>query len=396
MNRFDEIAKVLEYYKLRTLKTNIKEIKRKEVYNFLVRYGLTNDDYMQGIAYKYDAEFALWKRRYKNDPFLRVYETDLQKEFLQFNSTTRGEDHIKIYVSLGRNEIEEGVNRIFDYISKNKMDTVSKVAKYDRSDVIVLRMANEEDATKLINYINSDTFFKKYARKTNPFLMRQGVVGLAYDKYLSYNSVVALVLANYLNEKIKSNNLDKISLNDLRSYLLRLYKDTFMTQTNLENFTKIPEVKGNLDKLPHSEADILLNYMHVLNAMYINLTSNEYKDYIKAYRTSKNEKINKKYKAKMDETLNSPYKNINPKALLDSYIEYALQKYGSREMVEEYLSNYLYGNDSAITRDMGYRKYFLNSMDRDTFATIIGENIGTYIATVEMNLNNQKRKVSSR
>ena len=81
---------------------------------------------------------------------------------------------------------------------------------------------------------------------------------------------------------------------------------------------------------------------------------------------------------------------------VDSYIEYALQKYGSREMVEEYLSNYLYGNDSAITRDMGYRKYFLNSMDRDTFATIIGENIGTYIATVEMNLNNQKRKVSSR
>ncbi len=396
MNRFEEIEKILEYYKERTIKKNLQPIKRKEVYNFLVRYGLTNDEYMEGIAYKYDDKFENWKKRYENDSFLRVYETDLQKDFLQLNTAKRETNCLKLYVSLGREYIDEGVNIIFDYISKNKIDTVSKIAKYDRSDVIVLRIINEEDATKIINLINNNPLFKGNARKTNPFLMRQGVVGLAFDNHLSYNTIVAMILTEYLNEKIDSKKLGDVSLNDLRSYLLKLYKDTFMTQENLDKFANIQEVQQSFERLPYSETEILLNYMHVLNAMYINITSNKYEDYIKAFRTSKSNKINAKYGEKINHTLNSQYQNINPKALLDSYIEYALQKYGSREIVEGHLSSYLYGNDNAITRDMDYRKYFINSLDRDTFAEIIGENIGTYIAGIELNINKGQQNTGAR
>jgi hypothetical protein len=169
-----------------------------------------------------------------------------------------------------------------------------------------------------------------------------------------------------------------------------------MTQENLDKFANIQEVQQSFERLPYSETEILLNYMHVLNAMYINITSNKYEDYIKAFRTSKSNKINAKYGEKINHTLNSQYQNINPKALLDSYIEYALQKYGSREIVEGHLSSYLYGNDNAITRDMDYRKYFINSLDRDTFAEIIGENIGTYIAGIELNINKGQQNTGAR
>ncbi len=394
MNRFDEITELLEYYKRRTYNTNIKKIKIKDVHNHLVRYGLSNEEYIEGIAYKYDDEFEKWKKRYKNNPFLYVYESKYQLDFLQFVSENRDVDRLKLYISIGRNNIEEAANRIFDYISKNKMHSISRVAKYDGSDVIVLRMAKEEDTTKLINYINSDPFFTKNCRKTNPFLMRQGVVGLAFDKYLSYNNVVAMLLTEYLNNHIKNNTLKNVTLNDFKSYLLEMYRDTFMTQTNLTNFEQLPVVLDSIEKLPHSEVDILLNYMHIINGIYTNISSNDYTDYIKAYRTSKSENINKKYGESIKQTLESKQKKVNPQAILDNYIKYAFQKYGSIAEVESHLVNYLYGNESAITRDNGYRKEFINNLDINTCNYIIKNNISEYVTKVinESNIKNVKNR----
>ena len=172
MNNPVEINEFLKYYaKIYKQKPELP-ILRDTIYHGLMTYGLKEEE-KQDNSIKY--MFNKWIEHYKNTNLI-VYESELQKRFLQFHSSNgrNSEDYVKIYVTFAKEDIELCVMQIFDFIGQNKFETYSKVSDVIRSDAIVLRMANINDAKKVINFINTNLYLSSKARKTNPFLIKNG------------------------------------------------------------------------------------------------------------------------------------------------------------------------------------------------------------------------------
>lgn len=107
---------------------------------------------------------------------------------------------MKIYLSFSKEDVFECVNMIFDYIDQNELSTLSKVADVRRSDEVVLRMSNVEDAKKLLEFINNNEYLSTRAKPVNPFLIKSGVAGLANDRLLSYNETLSFIIAEYFKK----------------------------------------------------------------------------------------------------------------------------------------------------------------------------------------------------
>ena len=139
--------------------------------------------------------------------------------------------------------------------NQNNFATYSKVSDVVRSDSVVLRMVNPDEANKVINFINNDPYLSSKARKTNPFLMKSGVVGIASDKKLSYNSTLAYLITKYFKETA---NYDNVGYNDFKRFSQKYFNDVFINQTKLEDF------------IYDEDFDILKNYsqVEIQNAMY--------------------------------------------------------------------------------------------------------------------------------
>ena len=179
MNNPVEIEEFLKYYaRIYNQNPNLP-IVRDTIYHGLTTYGISDEE-KKNKSIKY--MFPKWINYFKNSN-LHVYESDMQKHFLQFHTsdgrTTEG--HVKIYATFAKEDMESCVIRIFDYISKNNFATYSKVSDVVRADSIVLRMVNPKEADKVINFINNDQYLSGKARKTNPFLMKVGVVQLPFS-----------------------------------------------------------------------------------------------------------------------------------------------------------------------------------------------------------------------
>ena len=87
-------------------------------------------------------------------------------------------------------------------------------------------------------------------------------------------------------------------------------------------------------------------------------------------------------------------KNVNnnlqyAKNIVDNYILYAEQKYGYSD-IHIYLSDYLRGNESAITRDNNYRDLFSEYLEPSIVLSITGPNIDSYIQNVASYYMNQE------
>ena len=219
---------------------------------------------------KYGDYFISWKNHFKDNPNLQVYEDQRQNHFLQFNNASYVEPSYKLYLNFPADSVEDCVKILFDYIADNKMMTISKVSDCPRADSIVLRMVNKEDTIKVINFINDHPLLSSCARETNPFLMRSGVVGLAYDDWLSYNGMVAYMLQKYFSFKVTSNSLENISLGDFRGFIYKFYKDIIFNKDNLEQFLNDDYIKSELSNSKHiSKGKFLSNVKDIFEMMAI-------------------------------------------------------------------------------------------------------------------------------
>ena len=80
----------------------------------------------------------------------------------------------------------------------------------------------------------------------------------------------------------------------------------------------------------------------------------------------------------------------NTKKVIDDYIVYAIQKYGSIEEVIQRLINYCYGNTNIITRDNDFRNRFINVVSKEKIAKITSNDISSYVINI---LNNFNKKI---
>ena len=278
MNRQDNINKFLLYCK-KLIMSNRSSMSRYDFYDLFQRYGISNYD----VAPAYGQIFSSWLDRYKETDNINVYVSEQQRGFLQFSNSHHKSNHLKIYLSISPQHLEKVGNIIFDYLAEHDLGHQSKVAKMDRSDVIVLRLEDLNDAPFVLNYINSNPYIKSVARAVNPFSMDCGVTGITYDGLLSYNMTVSLMLENYFNEKINSNTLNDVSVSDFKNFVNTYYQDVFVNRNKLNDFINQEEVKDEISRIKRSkpyenrvEEKILINYMHVINNLNTSLDSNNY------------------------------------------------------------------------------------------------------------------------
>lgn len=379
MNSPVEIEEFLKYY-ARIYKQNpTLPILRDTIYHGLATYGISVEE-QQNKSIKY--MFPNWIKHFQNSN-LHVYESDMQKRFLQFHTsdgrTTEG--HVKIYVTFSKEDMESCVIRIFDFISQNKFATYSKVSDVVRADSVVLRMVNPNEANKVINFINNDPYLSSKARKTNPFLMKVGVVGIASDKNLSYNSTVAFLITKYFKNTA---NYDHVSFNNFKLFAKNFFNDVFINQTKLQDFIFDEEFLNNKKRF-NSEGEALTNFYEVFKLINMSLNENtNMNDFsthvLMTQNKESSQRLSKYYDVSIRNIENKPVvNNINRKELLDEYIRYAIKKYNGVDSTLNYLKAYLNGNQNAITRDNNFRANFAKYLSPKEIINMINGNIEDYV-----------------
>ena len=159
-------------------------ISEEYVYDLLENYGFTEEELKRGKNYKHYFEY--WESNFQDKRNVRVFCSPQQKSFLQFHNTkSRDAEYMKLYVSLDSDNIFAGVDSIFRFLESQNIEHASKVSSKTRSDSIVLRIRKQEDVKKVLDFINTNPLLSTNCHPTNPFLMRHGVVGMAYDNNIS-------------------------------------------------------------------------------------------------------------------------------------------------------------------------------------------------------------------
>ena len=364
MNRAQEIDNLLKYMYDGFREYNIP-INLDNVYIALCNYGFDEKE----TQVRTDSLFPLWIERYKDKPNLTVEQDPRQLNFLQFyNQKTDESKHLKLYVSLAPNAYYEGINLIFDFIEKNNMKTSSKVSDRFRSDEIVLRLEDNEDVEKVISFINNNQFLVENARPTNPFLNREGIVGIGYDDTVSYNSTIAYFLVDYL-KVTKTPGYD-----DFVKYFYTRYVNLFQNKSELKDFVNSEHFRNNCERIKvvypkifNHEIYLENNYKIVFEAIFNNIYGDSYKNLYGCVEESKkifeNSVIVDKYQ------------------LLVQYICYAYFKkfnYNANSVVET-LARYSSGDQNAITRDNNFRFKFMYNLRPEDIVNITNGDIVSYV-----------------
>ena len=310
MTRIEEIENFLSDFARFYIENPNKEIENEDFYLRLKNYGFSNNELLDR---KIDDNFKKWEIHFNTAKSLRVF-SDTRSSFLQFINYgfSSDSDCIKLYLSFGKNDIYECVNIIFDYIVKENIKTFSKVANVIRSDGVILRIPDVDDAVKIINFINNDNFLKTKCRITNPFLMRCGYVGMAYDKALSYNDVLSNILQKYFTKKREMHSLDRVSLNDFANFVIDVYNRYFINGDAIYCKDIIRQYdKGDFEHLE----DLILNYDNVFALIIYSLDKNtDVNMYFKLISQFQNKNIShekkEKYFQKIKEKLYQYFINI--------------------------------------------------------------------------------------
>lgn len=390
MNRSKQIDEFLNYWAAIYSQNLNYPISKETLYGALMEYGLTIQERQNPSI---ESLFPAWESYFQNNPDLHVYRDNRQYCFLQFMSRgDKGTQHVKLYLSYPPDKIEYCVKKIFAFVAANHMTNGSKVADRVRSDSVVLRMTNYDDALKVMNFINRDPELVMYAKPTNPFMMKNGKVGVSYDDNLSFNSTLAFMLEQYFIQCRKTNSLERVNSNHFREYINNFLNTVFKDGKSLQQFKNYQEIARMVPRF-NSVGDALVNYEQVLKLMMMQLDDRMDMDkfrsfYVDAKNSSKNQQMADYYNQLVNNAYRTDRKlektaSMEEIAIINGYINFAIQKYGNRESVIAYLQKYIEEeNIKAITRDGGMREKFIAGMTPKRAKFIMADDISAYVTQI--------------
>ncbi len=208
------------------------------IYNYLIFRNVSEKD--RGLDFTkspnrfFKSVFEKWiqQNRRKNT---KVFIDEEWKYFCQFLSKDEGaalhsREHLKVYVPLDGDHIEKGANLLFDFLDQNGISHASKIGKRVRFDDIVIRLVNKEDLSKLLNFIESNSYIQKGLLPSNPFAFQQNNIALVCDGSKSYNETVSSLISMYMVEKKRNNQLNQVGYMDFFQTVEKWYRGSFMKE----------------------------------------------------------------------------------------------------------------------------------------------------------------------
>lgn len=281
---------------LRTISSYFKKnsnipLEKEYIYSYLASY-TTKDGYLQGIPRESLVNVQLHlNEKYKglegintftgpkpNNVFW-VIENRGQMKDKNFYEDIK--DSIKLYLPVDASNIYEVSTKVLDYIIKEGIHIQAKIAKNMRSDVFVIRVLDKDKLDKLLNYINSLDYNSK--SKPNPFALNVGRVSITKDGMMSYNTVLAEYITEYLKserEEVTLENFKKFmhkQINKIPSSNKNKYMIVDLIIKNLENTLTLEEllsynqkvvVDNRVTQVSEEDKNNILRLINGLNVFY--------------------------------------------------------------------------------------------------------------------------------
>ncbi len=331
-----EIEKVLKdlYESNINLKQYGTKLTEKMIYHYLTKLGLPEKERNERI----NNNFPDWIETFKNFPNIEVFNSRDWKYFCQFINGHVEPECIKMYVSLDSSHINKGAKIIFSFLANNNISHLSKIGSDVRTDDIVIRLTNEDDARKLSDFISNSKYIQDGMQKVNPFCFEHNGIGYAYDGHLSYNSCVSKIIADYINRMYElGKDKNEININSFYQFV-----DAYSQIPEKQN--ELPFVNGDYEKI--TEASL------VLELLKISLTSNNINDFFKFYNYTVNNKMQNKYRANSEDK-----EELFKEAILTTMKKYSrgFDKNYPERSGYDFLNAFLDGNIDGITRDNNLR-----------------------------------------
>lgn len=281
---------------LRTISSYFKKnsnipLEQKNIYSYLVSHTI-KDGYLQGIPRESLVNVQLHlNEKYKglegintftgpkpNNVFW-VIENRGQMKDKNFYEDIK--DSIKLYLPVDASNIYEVSTKVLDYIIKEGIHIQAKIDKNIRSDVFVIRVLDKDKLDKLLNYINSLDYNSK--SKPNPFALNVGRVSITKDGMMSYNTVLAEYITEYLKserEEVTLENFKKFmhkQINKIPSSNKNKYMIVDLIIKNLENTLTLEEllsynqkvvVDNRVTQVSEEDKNNILRLINGLNVFY--------------------------------------------------------------------------------------------------------------------------------
>ena len=281
---------------LRTISSYFKKnsnipLEKEYIYSYLASH-TTKDGYLQGIPIESLVNVQLHlNEKYKglegintftgpkpNNVFW-VIENRGQMKDKNFYEDIK--DSIKLYLPVDASNIYEVSTKVLDYIIKEGIHIQAKIAKNMRSDVFVIRVLDKDKLDKLLNYINSLDYNSK--SKPNPFALNVGRVSITKDGMMSYNTVLAEYITEYLKserEEVTLENFKKFmhkQINKIPSSNKNKYMIVDLIIKNLENTLTLEEllsynqkvvVDNRVTQVSEEDKNNILRLINGLNVFY--------------------------------------------------------------------------------------------------------------------------------
>ena len=311
----------------------------------------------------------------KLDVSEKQYNTDIKDELFDKFSSAKKEDYslsfsnkeeiiknintpIKIYIPLEYSHIQDGLNKILDFLNSSEIAYEAKLSKETRIDNIIVRLSSKEDADKLIKFVNSDEYIVEGLLKPNPFCFTKDSLALTLDSNLSYTSIVVEYIYSYLKSKDTDEKLEDINIDNFYNYIIDVYKKNFV---DLDGFSNInfPGIDSSISKKSNIRAYQDITEL-ILKVSEKNFNEEEF------YKLF--DDFNDKDKIKQKE-------NKNDILLTLCYIiKIQSNKYGldnTIKMIIEYINS---GISSYISNDCSLRELVLTSEFRNNVKQFLDEN----------------------
>ena len=394
-SRFKEIDSFLKNYAELIKQNPEREFGISFWYAQLSGYGYTNEEYKTDIRDKWDDLINYFKidpNRPANQN-LNVYNDNSQIHFLQFASAQKSPPNeiYKMYISFDKEHIGPAAKLIFDFVRNNGMESHSKLSDTLRCDSIVMRIKGEDNVVKLLDFINSNDYLVRNARVTNPFILRAGKVGIAYDAYLSYNNTLSEVLYNYFYMKRSSNLLETVCYKDFAIYARNYGKAMYSSTEAVEYISSLRTFKQCEQRWDMSKAEVHDNYKKILDLIGKSVqeyfTLDDFLHTVSGYMNKRFESDVQRVSnptVRLDQhttsdTIRLDQKFEEEKKLLDEYVNFALSKYSKVDIVANALSAYADGNPNTITPEKGFRERFKNFIPPSHISTLTLNDTYSYV-----------------
>lgn len=281
---------------LRTISSYFKKnsnipLEKKYIYSYLASH-TTKDGYLQGIPRESLVNVQLHlNEKYKGLEGINTF-TGPKPNNVFWVIENRGQmkdknfyegikDSIKLYLPVDASNIYEVSTKVLDYIIKEGIHIQAKIAKNMRSDVFVIRVLDKDKLDKLLNYINSLDYNSK--SKPNPFALNVGRVSITKDGMMSYNTVLAEYITEYLKserEEVTLENFKKFmhkQINKIPSSNKNKYMIVDLIIKNLENTLTLEEllsynqklvVDNRVTQVSEEDRNNILRLINGLNVFY--------------------------------------------------------------------------------------------------------------------------------